>query len=111
MGQRVLKSCGSALGFLRMGLIAAVVKKGGNMPEEREEWLIVVTSGARAGGQVEGGRFGFPYEGGNFSSGGEGERGKGAGTGEGRKGCLGAGGSGVGQFTVDPGRFHGEEGQ
>lgn len=30
------------------------------------------------------------------------------GTGEGRKGCLGAGGRGVGQFTADPGHFHGE---
>lgn len=50
MGRRVLKSCGSALGFLRMRLITVVVNKGGNMPEEREEWLIVVISGARAGG-------------------------------------------------------------
>ena len=49
MGRRLLKSCGSAFGFLRMGEMAADFKDEGNIPEEREEWMMVVMSGAREG--------------------------------------------------------------
>ena len=46
------RSVGSAPGFLRMVVIAAIIKVGGTVPEVREEFIIFVTMGEMGGKQA-----------------------------------------------------------
>lgn len=49
-GQRLLKSLGSVPGFLSMGVITAVLKDEGTIPEMRKECMISVIKEDREGG-------------------------------------------------------------
>ena len=51
MGRRLLKSLGSEPGFFRMGMTAAVLKEGGTIPVESEEWMMAEMRGSREGRQ------------------------------------------------------------
>lgn len=52
MGQRVLKSLGSAPGFLSMGVMTVVLKDEGTIQKVREECIIPVIKEDREGRQA-----------------------------------------------------------
>ena len=52
IGRKLLKLEGSAPGFFRIGVIAAVLKVVGKVPVVREEWMMAEMRGARGGRQA-----------------------------------------------------------
>ena len=49
IGRKLLKLEGSAPGFFRIGVMAAVLKDVGTVPVVREEWMIAEMRGIREG--------------------------------------------------------------
>ena len=52
IGLKLLGLSGLSPGFFRIGVIAAILRDGGTMPEDREEVIVVVMSEERAGSQA-----------------------------------------------------------
>ena len=47
IGRRLLKLLGSEPGFFRIGVTAAVLKAGGTIPVDSEEWIMAEMRGSR----------------------------------------------------------------
>ena len=52
IGRRLLRLVGSAPGFFSIGVIAAVLKDAGTVPDAREEWMMAEMRGIREGRQA-----------------------------------------------------------